>query len=96
MRPQSVSTELIEVPTDRYIALPAALTDPLPPPPPPPRNCLLRDGTPTVCGLDAVLWSNRWKAVLDRANEDRATASRIGREAAAAGLTGRDAEVKQP
>lgn len=87
-------TELIEVQVDRYIALPVALTAPLPPPVPPPRDCRIHDGTPTVCALEAVLWSTQWKALLDRANEDRATASRLGREAAAAGLSGRDGEVK--
>ena len=94
VRPQRIRTELVEVPTDRYIELPAALTDQLPPPATPPRNCVLRDGTPTVCGLEAVLWSTRWKALLDRANQDRATAARIGREASAAGLSARDEEVK--
>jgi hypothetical protein len=94
VRQQPVRTELIEVPVDRYIALPAALTAPLLPPAPPPRNCTLRGGTPTVCALEAVLWSTQWKALLDRANEDRATASRLGREAAEAGRSDRDGEVK--
>jgi hypothetical protein len=88
-----VRTELIEVPVNRYVALPAALTDPLPPPPEPAMQCRQRDGTPAVCALDGLLWSAKWEALLSRANADRAAASRLGREAAA-GLSQRDVEVK--
>jgi hypothetical protein len=86
---------LIEVPTDRYVPLPAALTAPLPYPAPPPARCKAADGRPGVCVLDGLLWTVRWREVVDRANEDRAAASRLGREAAAAGrLNTRDDGVE--
>lgn len=86
-----VRTELIDVPVDRYIALPEALTAPLPYPAPPSANCSDRQGRPAVCAEDGLLWILRWREIVDRANVDRAAASRLGRESAAAGgLTSRD------
>lgn len=80
-----VRTELVEVPIDRYIALPTALTDPLPYPQPPEMNCKDRFGKPRACVVDGLLWTLSWRELVDRANADRAAASRLGREAAAAG-----------
>ncbi len=96
VRQPLVRTELIDVPTDHYIPLPVALTVPLPYPAPPAAKCRDAQKRPAVCAEDGLLWILRWRETVDRANEDRAAASRLGREAAAAGrLTGRDDEVKR-
>ena len=90
-----VRTELIDVPTNHYIPLPASLTAPLPYPAPPVANCKDLQKRPAVCAEDGLLWILRWRETVDRANEDRAAASRLGREAAAAGrLTPRDTRAE--
>lgn len=76
-----VRTELVEVPTVLYAPLPAVLTDPLAPPPPPPFNCRLPNGQATVCALDGLLREEQWLGLLDRVNDDRASAARISRDA---------------
>lgn len=82
-----VRTEIVEVPVTQYVPLSEALTDPLPYLAPPPRNCRYRDGKPAVCALDGLLWITSPQAQIDRANEDRATAAKLGN---ATGLTERD------
>ncbi len=72
-----VRTELIEVPVVEYAAIPAALTAPLVAPAPPPLDCKLPTGKATPCVFDTLLREAAWQAVLDRANEDRATTAKI-------------------
>lgn len=87
---QPTRTELVDVPVTTYVPLPAVMTDPLLIPPPPAPRCAL-GGKPAPCALDTLLWASSLRDLLDRANADRAAASRLGREAAAAdGLIGRD------
>lgn len=88
---QATRTELVDVPVTTYAPLPAALTDPLPIPAPPAPRCTLPSGMPVPCTLDTLLWASSLRELINRANLDRAAASRLGREAAAApGLNGRD------
>jgi hypothetical protein len=87
---QPTRTELIDVPVTQYAPIPAALTDPIVIPAPPVPRCKLA-GQPAPCALDTIVWAWSLRDLLDRANADRAAASRLGREAAAAdGLIGRD------
>lgn len=81
-QPTRIRTELVDVPVTVYAPLPAALTDPLPLPEPPEPHCL-QGAEPAVCALDALTWSSELLDVIDRANEDRATAATLGSEAAA-------------
>ena len=76
-----VRTELIEVPVVEYAPIPAALTTPLVAPAAPPANCRLPDGKAAPCVLDALLREAVWQALLQRANEDRATAAKLGLDA---------------
>ena len=82
-----VRTEIVEVPVVRYAALPLALTEPLAKPAPPPQNCRDRQGRPAVCALDGLLFQVDQDKVIDRCNDDRASAFRI---TGAANLTSRD------
>lgn len=72
-----VRTELIEVPVVEYAPIPAALTTPLVAPAAPLFNCRLPDGKAVPCVMDALLREAAWQALLDRANEDRATTAKI-------------------
>jgi len=88
-----VRTELVEVPVERYVSVPAALTDPLPEPAPPAALCTL-GGVPAVCALDGLLWLGMWQKLLGRANEDRATTRALSGQPLPAGdLNTRDAEL---
>lgn len=62
-----------------YRDLPQALTAPLPHPLPPVRNCRYEDGTPAVCLLDGLLQIPVYEVLLDVANEDRASAAKLGK-----------------
>lgn len=73
-----VRTELIEVPVVEYATIPPALTKPLVGPAAPHFNCRLPDGKATPCVMDALLREAAWQAVLERANEDRATTAKLG------------------
>lgn len=86
---QPTRTEILETPRTEYVGLPAALTDPIQIPQAPEPLCKLRDGRPAPCALDGFIWAWNLRHLLELANTDRATAARLGRDAAA-GLTGRD------
>ncbi|GEM_PF-915750 len=73
-----VRTELIEVPVVEYAPIPAALTTPLVAPAAPPLNCRLPNGKSTPCVMDGLLREAAWQALLERANEDRATTAKLG------------------
>jgi hypothetical protein len=87
-----IKTEVVQVPVDRYVSVPEALTGKVPEPPPPAPMCTLL-GKPVVCALDGLLWIGLWRELLERVNEDRATTAKLSDQpvAAAGNLTTRDA-----
>jgi hypothetical protein len=82
-----IRTEIVELPVVTYAALPSALTEALAKPSAPPRNCRDQRGQPAVCAFDGLLYQVDQDKVIDRCNDDRASAFRI---TSAADLIGRD------
>ena len=70
---------MIEVPVTAYAELPSVYTAELPAPAPPPARCRSSAGKAAVCALDGLLWLESWRALRDKANDDRAESGRLTR-----------------
>lgn len=71
-----VRPQVIEVPVTRYVPVPAEYTAPLAEPAEPPKGCAYQ-GQPAVCVLDALATIPLWRAVVEKANADRAAVGKL-------------------
>ena len=71
VRPQTV-----EVPVTRYVSVPREYTAPLAEPTTPGMFCTW-SGQPAVCVLDALATIPLWRAVVEKANADRAAVGKL-------------------
>lgn len=75
-QPVLVRPQIVEVPVTRYVSVPTEYTVPLAEPAEPPMLCTY-SGLPAVCVLDALATIPLWRAVLEKANADRAAVGKL-------------------
>lgn len=75
-QPVLVRPQIVEVPVTRYVPVPREYTAPLAEPADPPKACTYH-GKPAVCVLDGLSTIPQWRAVVEKANADRASVAKL-------------------
>lgn len=71
-----VRPQIVEVPVTHYVPVPDQYTAPLAEPAAPGMFCTW-SGQPAVCVLDALATIPLWRAVVEKANADRAAVGKL-------------------